>query len=103
LGYLRPPAVRSDARILSFRGAWDELAARCRRQTVTAPEAWLASCVRQRDEFRRNVEQHLQDATGDTMHPVHVIRAIQDVLAEDSVLLIDGGNIGQWAHQLLCV
>jgi acetolactate synthase I/II/III large subunit len=102
LGYLRPPALRSDARILSFRGAWDGLAASCRRQAITGPEAWLPSCVGRRDEFRRNVEQRLRDPIGDTMHPVHVIRAIQDVLAEDPVLLIDGGNIGQWAHQLLC-
>jgi acetolactate synthase-1/2/3 large subunit len=97
LGYLRPPAVRGAARVVSFRGKWDDL------QAGAAPEAWLASCVRRRDEFRRNVEQRIQDATGDTMHAVDVIRAIQDVLADDPVLLIDGGNIGQWAHQLLCV
>jgi acetolactate synthase-1/2/3 large subunit len=102
LGYLRPPAVRNDARFLSFRGKWDELAASCRRREVTAPQAWLAWCVRRRDEFRRNVERPAQETSGDTLHPLHVIRAIQDVLVEDSVLLIDGGNIGQWAHQLLC-
>jgi acetolactate synthase-1/2/3 large subunit len=102
LAYLRPPAVRSDARFLSFRGRWDELAASCMRHAATAPVAWLASCVRRRDEFRRNVEQRVQETTGDALHAVHVIRAIQDVLAEDPVLLIDGGNIGQWAHQLLC-
>jgi acetolactate synthase-1/2/3 large subunit len=102
LGYLRPPAVRSDARILSFRSKWDELAASCRRQADTAPKGWLASCVRRRDEFRRNVEQRAQETNADTLHAVDVIRAIQDVLAEDPVLLIDGGNIGQWAHQLLC-
>jgi acetolactate synthase I/II/III large subunit len=102
LGYLRPPAVRGDARLVSFGDKWDELAASCRRQAVTAPEGWLAWCVQQRDEFRRNVEQRAQQTAGDTMHPVHVIRAIQDVLADDPALLIDGGNIGQWAHQLLC-
>jgi acetolactate synthase-1/2/3 large subunit len=102
LGYLRPPAVRSDARFLSFRGRWDELAASCRRQNVKAPEAWLASCVGRRDEFRRSVEDRVPETTGGTMHAVHIIRAIQDILAEDPVLLIDGGNIGQWAHQLLC-
>jgi acetolactate synthase-1/2/3 large subunit len=102
LGYLRPPAVRSDARFFSFHGKWDDLAASCSRQAATAPEAWLASCVRRRDEFRCNVEQRIQEATGETMHAVHVIRAIQDVLDEDPALLIDGGNIGQWAHQLLC-
>jgi acetolactate synthase-1/2/3 large subunit len=102
LGYLRPPAVQSDVRFLSFRGKWDELAENCRRQNVMAPEAWLASCVRRRDEFRRGVEHRVPETTGSTMHAVHVIQAIQDVLSEDPVLLIDGGNIGQWAHQLLC-
>ena len=96
LGYLRPPAVRSDARLVSFRGSWDDVRA------ANSPEAWLASCVRRRDEFRRNVEHRVQVTTGDTMHAVHVIRAIQDVLVDDPVLAIDGGNIGQWAHQLLC-
>jgi thiamine pyrophosphate-dependent acetolactate synthase large subunit-like protein len=82
LGYLRPPAVRSDARFLSFRGRWDELAASCRRQNVKAPEAWLASCVGRRDEFRRSVEDRVPETTGGTMHAVHIIRAIQDILAE---------------------
>ncbi len=102
LGYLRPPGVRSDARILPFNGDWDELAASCRRSGATVPEAWLASCVQRRDEFRRGIEQRAQQTPNGTMHPAHVIRAIQDVLTEDPVLLIDGGNIGQWAHQLLC-
>ena len=102
LGYLRPPGMRSDARILPFSGGWDELAASCHRSKVPATEAWLASCVERRDEFRRVIEQRAQQTPNGTMHPVHVIRAIQDALTEDPVLLIDGGNIGQWAHQLLC-
>jgi acetolactate synthase-1/2/3 large subunit len=28
--------------------------------------------------------------------------ALRAVMDEDTVLLIDGGSIGQWAHQLLC-
>lgn len=31
----------------------------------------------------------------------HIVKAIQPLLEEDIVLLIDGGNIGQWAHMLL--
>ena len=101
LGYLRPPAVQRDARILSFGRRWDALAARC-RQALTKSEGWLQSCVRQRDDFRRRVERRAPEAAGDKLHALHVIQAIQDVLFDDPVLLIDGGNIGQWAHQLLC-
>src|SRR5262249_46629362 len=68
----------------------------------TPPEGWLRSCVRLRDEYRRGIERHAQESAGNEMHALHVIQAIQNVLPEDPVLLIDGGNIGQWAHQLLC-
>jgi acetolactate synthase-1/2/3 large subunit len=36
------------------------------------------------------------------MHAIHIVRAIEDLLDLRPVLLIDGGSIGQWAHQLLC-
>src|SRR5262249_22509750 len=29
-------------------------------------------------------------------------RALENVLQTDPVLLIDGGSVGQWAHQVLC-
>ena len=31
----------------------------------------------------------------------HIVKSIQPLLTEDTVFLIDGGNIGQWAHMLL--
>ena len=100
LGYLRPPTVRSGTRILSFRGKWDELAANCRR--LPERDGWLRSCVRRRDDFRRRIERRGCEAAGERVHAAHVIQAVRDVLSEEPVLLIDGGNIGQWAHQLLC-
>ena len=36
------------------------------------------------------------------MHALDILRALQTVLTEDTVLLLDGGSIGQWAHQILC-
>ena len=32
----------------------------------------------------------------------HVVEALRPLLDDDTVFLIDGGNIGQWAHMLLC-
>jgi acetolactate synthase-1/2/3 large subunit len=84
--------VRSDARVFRFRKHWDALAA-------DVHEGWLAQCAARHKEFRRGVEQ---SAASDRLHAVDIIRAILDVLADDPVLLIDGGSIGQWAHQLLC-
>jgi len=102
LGYLRPPAVRNDARFFPFRKNWISLAARCRDQDAAAREAWLAQCVRLRAEFRCGVEDRAREQAGGALHALHIMQAIQGVLAEDPVLLIDGGSIGQWAHQLLC-
>jgi acetolactate synthase-1/2/3 large subunit len=103
LGYLLPPDVRSDAHGLFFRRGWDALATACREQDTSRREAWLAECIRRRDEFRRSVEQRAEEQSRDGgMHALHIIRTIEGVLAEDPVLLIDGGSIGQWAHHLLC-
>jgi thiamine pyrophosphate-dependent acetolactate synthase large subunit-like protein len=100
IGYLQPPAVRTDAQVLLFGNGWDELAIACHNQN--RPEAWLAKCVRGRNTFRADVERRALEQSREGMHALHVIRAIESVLQDDPVLLIDGGSIGQWAHQLLC-
>jgi acetolactate synthase-1/2/3 large subunit len=102
LGYLRPPAVRRDARLLRFQSQWETLGSVCGKHGVPAWESWSAACVRLRNEFRRGVEQRALEAAPNGLHALHVIGAIQDVLADDPVVLVDGGSIGQWAHQLLC-
>ncbi len=56
----------------------------------------------QRDDFRRAVEHRAEEQARRGLHAIHIIRAIQEVLLENPVLLIDGGSIGQWAQQLLC-
>ncbi len=62
---------------------------------------WLAQCQRRRDEFRRQFEASaVHSAPG--LHALDIIAALREVLTDDPVLLIDGGSIGQWCHQLLC-
>jgi acetolactate synthase I/II/III large subunit len=102
VGYLRPPAVRHDARIFRFRSQWSALAASSRAKGLKPPRTWLAECARRREEFHRSMEQHAQEQRGQALHALDIIRAIESVLDCDPVLLIDGGSIGQWAHQWLC-
>jgi len=48
------------------------------------------------------VERRAGEQARAGLHALHILRAIQDVLPRHPVLLVDGGSIGQWAHQLLC-
>lgn len=101
VGYLQPPGIRPDARVLTVGNGWAELADACQK-SVRASVDWLAECVSRRDSFRAQIEARALDQARTGMHAVHIIRTIQSVLSENPVLLIDGGSIGQWAHQLLC-
>jgi acetolactate synthase-1/2/3 large subunit len=102
VGYLQPPAVRPDARVLFFEKDWNSLAEALGDRPTTTWQEWLAVCASRRDEFRRLAEARAHEQAGNGLHSVHILRAIERVLSEDPVLLIDGGSIGQWAHQLLC-
>jgi acetolactate synthase-1/2/3 large subunit len=88
--------------VLPFRKSWDALATACFRQETSEREEWLAECIRRRNEFLRGIRKRAEEQSLQGMHALHIINAIESVLTENPVLLIDGGSIGQWAHQLLC-
>jgi acetolactate synthase I/II/III large subunit len=81
LGYLQ----HQNAKIFRFERNWHALQS-------PAHEEWLKQCSSRHEEFRKKLEPGAPA----------IIRAIHDVLGENPVLLIDGGSIGQWAHQVLC-
>ncbi|MCC6538699.1 MAG: thiamine pyrophosphate-binding protein [Bryobacterales bacterium] len=64
--------------------------------------AWL-------DEARAQQQAHVaqvraraeQQTVGTRTHAVHIVEALEQWLPQDAVLIVDGGSIGQWAHQLL--
>lgn len=90
--FLEPGAVRQDARIVySWKGA----------RGGKPHTGWLAHACRMREDFRRRVEQAGAKQAEAGPHAVHIIDALRKVMTADTVLLIDGGSIGQWAHQLL--
>jgi acetolactate synthase-1/2/3 large subunit len=102
VGYLQPPAVRADARVLFFERNWSLLGEACGSGWSSAWQGWLADCAGRRDEFRRQVEMRAEEQARRGLHAIDVIHAIETVLTADPLLLFDGGSIGQWAHQLLC-
>jgi acetolactate synthase-1/2/3 large subunit len=62
---------------------------------------WLAEAQRRRDEFRHAFERAAVRRPGG-LHALDIVAALRAVLTDETILLIDGGSIGQWIHQLLC-
>jgi acetolactate synthase-1/2/3 large subunit len=102
VGYFEPPAIRPEARVVGLGNNWSEVDDACRKSSVPPRADWLAKCLNRRDEFRAQVESRGKEQGQSGLHAIHIIQAIQGILSENPVLLIDGGSIGQWAHQMLC-
>jgi len=95
VGFLQPGAIREDASVVYVEQGWEELEA-------PVYTAWFQEARRRREEFRESVRRTGEAQARQGLHAIHVVEALRAVLRDDTVLLIDGGSIGQWAHQLLC-
>lgn len=62
---------------------------------------WLKSARKKLDVHRAGVEAAGRKQSRKGLHAVHVIEAIGAVRTPETMLLVDGGSIGQWAHQML--
>jgi acetolactate synthase-1/2/3 large subunit len=63
-------------------------------------ESWLPEAQSRRDRFRAEVRRRGEEQAAQGTHAIHILEAIRPHL-DEAVLLIDGGSVGQWAHQLL--
>ncbi len=104
VGFLQPgpEGIAAEARAVFLDGGWARLSAAYREAGGKKHSRWLEEARRRRDAFRRGVEERGIEQARRGTHAIHIIAALRKVLTEDTVLLIDGGSIGQWAHQLLC-
>ena len=121
VGQISPPTIAPEAKVvrihadasrlrngleadLSIAGSpatvLDQLAEECRRRNCPSFEAWLAEARQRRDAFRRQCLETAQRLRPG-MNGWDVVQAIQQVVTDETVWLVDGGNIGQWFHQLL--
>lgn len=102
VGYLQPGALAERAVVLWHTAGWRALAESYQQRGGRAHTAWLEEAARRRDGFRQAVLECGRRQAGGRTHAVHIVAALRRVLTDDTILLIDGGSIGQWAHQLLC-
>ena len=61
IGYLLPPDVRSDARVLPFRKSWDALATACFRQDNQRAGRMAGRMHRRRNEFLRGIRKRAEE------------------------------------------
>ncbi len=121
VGYLQPPTIREDAQIIRIDvdphqlrqgvgahlsiladpgSALSQLSDACTNREMPPKTAWLQEARSRRTQFHRTVLNTAEKAR-DELHAADIMEAVQSVLTDDTMVLVDGGNIGQWAHQLL--
>ena len=64
--------------------------------------SWLNEARQLQGAHIRGIrETAVRQLVGTRTHALHIVDVLEKWLPEDAVLIIDGGSIGQWAHQLL--
>jgi acetolactate synthase-1/2/3 large subunit len=94
-GVVADLSVPSDPR--SFLEALTRL---CLEKNLSPRSEWLAEAQHRRDECRAQIAASARHDDG--LHAVHVVDALKEVTTEETIVLVDGGSIGQWFHQLFC-
>ncbi len=121
IGQLSPPIVRDDAKVIRIHADENclrqgleadlsvcaspatvlaQLSDACRRRNCPPAADWLSEARQRRDAYRQQCLA-AADKLPAGANGRDVVLAIREVLTDESILLVDGGNIGQWFHQLL--
>jgi acetolactate synthase I/II/III large subunit len=72
----------------------------CTARRAAGFETWLAAAKDQRETFRRGIVREVRTAPG-RLHALDIVEVLEKVLTPETVLIVDGGNIGQWFHQTI--
>lgn len=121
VGYLLPPSVSDRVSIIRVdldpaelhagvaadltieadaRSALEQLKRECVRRSLSPHTDWLADAQKRRDEFKARILASTPRGNG--VHALDIMEALQATVTEETVIVVDGGNIGQWFHQTLC-
>jgi acetolactate synthase-1/2/3 large subunit len=119
VGYMKPPAISAKARVVRVDREPGELGQgvapdvgllgnpavvlgqlndEWQRRGLGPRKDWL------REAWTRNTQYRARWAKPPAAPPMtgqHLVEALRPVLTDDTIFLMDGGNIGQWAHVLL--
>lgn len=123
VGYLQPPAIQEDVRIVRIdidparllqgvgahhcvlgnpRSVLMQLTDACRSEGIGAHTTWLAETQTRRQKFLERVLLQREEVPTGDLHALDIVEAVRSVMTDETILIIDGGNIGQWVHQTLC-
>ena len=81
---------------------WRQLREAMVDQGSSAFTGWLGEARKLQSAHMQRVQALAEgQLVGARTHAKHILEALEQWLPEDAVLVIDGGSIGQWAHQLL--
>ena len=69
----------------------------CAERQIRGFESWLAEARARVDGYRREITGAVDRSGG--LHSLDIVEALVAAAGEEAVLIVDGGNIGQWFHQ----
>jgi acetolactate synthase-1/2/3 large subunit len=119
VGYMKPPGISAKARVVRIDREPDELGQgvspdvrllgdpavvlgqlhdEWQRRGLAPRKDWL------REARKRNTQYRARWAKPPAAPPMtgqHLVEALRPLLTDGLIFLVDGGNIGQWAHVLL--
>jgi acetolactate synthase-1/2/3 large subunit len=101
VGYLHAGRIRDDTAVVRVDRSWQQFADVYRKVGGKPHSEWLTEARRRRVVFRERVEKKGEEQSRGKLHAVHVVRAVRKAVPDDGMLLVDGGSIGQWFHQML--
>jgi len=94
--------VEPDLALLGDPGTvFGQLAAAWQEGGYQSHAAWMARAQASHREFYSAWDRRPEAPAG-AMTGFDLVQELKRVITNDTVFLVDGGNIGQWAHMMLC-
>jgi len=119
VGYMQPPAVARDVLVIRIdcepsqidqgvsanvgllgdpASILSQLCEEWQRLDLRPRKGWLAEAQRRNAAYRAQWDKF---PASSSMTGHHLVEALRPLITDDLTFLVDGGNIGQWAHVLL--
>ncbi|HIE27837.1 TPA: thiamine pyrophosphate-binding protein [Candidatus Poribacteria bacterium] len=84
----------------SAQTIFQQLEEEWRSNCYDSHESWLSEARKSHADFHSRWAKPAPSA--ESMTGADIVNAIKTVITDETIFLIDGGNIGQWAHIVLC-
>jgi len=85
------------------RTVFEQLTEEWQSKGYSNHESWLATARDWHAQFySRWTGTPVSPGVGEPMTGKHIVGELKKVITDETIFLIDGGNIGQWAHMVFC-